>query len=251
MVPVTPTLAVPGQGWHGEASVSAGQVQPSGNDSSDTPYGGPSLSLQGGALLQSGLVPDFTWGGFASAQGRVLLSNIEIGSGQAVGTLTPGQRSTLSATSFDLVGDADLRIGLQAKFYVGTLTAYYHGVVQYETGPYFDYRRRIDGIGHYYNVSYDPLTVGAGPGADLSIGSAGKWSLGLTAEITDYRTQTQTYVETKDDVDVTKPGGSSQGTATFLVKPHLDIGNYSVFIDAAGEFFGTGQSFTLGMASRW
>ena len=214
--------------------------------------GGPSLSVQGGALWQTDLSRDSGVGTFVAVDGRFMVSRIHISSSASDKTLTPSQAALLTTTSNDFVTDVTFRGGPVGKLGFLSLTFYGLGAIQGEWGPYFDYRHRVDGIGNFYNNADTPVTPGLGFGLDLSFSSKNSWSLGATTEMIAMISANQSYFEVNDGNGSSKHGVTAALPTAIVFKPHFDIGNYSVFGCFSVDIFGAaGDSMTGGVSYRW
>ena len=249
-VSVTPSLAVPQPGLHAEAALSVGDVSISSLDSN-----GPFAAVEGGLLWQPELRSETAFGIFASTTLRGLAADIFVAPDpRSIWIeLTPAQRATVTAESADFSADANLQVGLTGKWHTNLYSVFAHGVVQYETGPSFDYRQRVDHVGPYSNLSSRPLTWGAGIGTDMEEEVPGGNSAGATLELLAFQNRTQSWYEGLDshgNTVTTKPGGADYGSPTLILEPHWEFGRYILSLDLVLDLFGLGHSVSVTGAYR-
>lgn len=236
-VTVNPSLSFPEKGFHpyiGSGIGANGKLITNGG------YDASHLDLNLGLLYQSSLEKEWTLGYFSSLSGTMSYSKYTfLPNDDSKKKMSDSEEILFNDKKASFGLDVLARIGLLSKFKIGTFSFYAIGVGQYEDGPYYDYRKVLNEIGNYYNISTDKYSYGYGFGGDLSFGKINEWDTGLIIEVQNINTKTQSYksdyVEKGSYIVELTDGGSDQIIKRVKTEYYLDIKKIRVSINPIGD----------------
>lgn len=178
---INPSSSIPQKGFHPSIGVSVGNGEPAPFNNS---YRYINFGLNGGLLYQTSLEKETSIGYFASANAFLDYSGISFNPDYDSRDKMSLEEEKLFSNKTDaFTSEICFRGGLIGKLPFGTLAFYGQGFAQYETGQYYVFRKKVDNIGNYYNLSTEQSTLGYGFGADLCLGQISDFNIGILYEI--------------------------------------------------------------------
>jgi hypothetical protein len=194
IAPINPSLVKPQRGFHPSLGVTAGITSKNLQGLIDYGYNSANFGVHGGLLYQSSLENKWSLGSFASlnTKGMYSLINLDpsVNTSEKLSSEDDDKfNKTFSAISSELLA----RCGISTKLSKVNISLYVDALGQYEQGSYFKYRKQINEIANYYNLSENELTYGYGFGGDISFGKTAEWDVGVAIEFHNFITKTQTY----------------------------------------------------------
>jgi hypothetical protein len=233
---ITPCLSVPDPGFHPYLGLSAGMTNNTTSEiffSTDTrSFLSKNLSLDAGLLFQPDLRKDYAIGFLGALNANGMYSSCSIDwNGIDITELPQGEKDLMSEKSSDFTSEINARVGVVGKIKMITLAAYVCGFTDYETGEYYNYRKKIDGIEYFYNKSSKQVSCGYGLGFDLSLGEIDRYDFGINYEIRSLYARSQTYKSSEESHDtsgsaaysvITADGGVEMTWDQMKIEPYVD-----------------------------
>jgi len=237
---INPSLSTPEGGPHPYIGVSGGLSHDSSSTFllDDASFTSKNIGLNAGLLFQPSLLADNAFGGFVALNARGVFSYCTISPNYELrNSLTSEEIQNLTAQKNSFSYEMAVRFGAIGKLKIVTLAMYANLFADFEKGDYYDYRKKIDGTGNFYNIANNELSYGFDLGGDFAIGKTGGFDFGLIYEFQTTYNKTQSYKSAVINYDsglfgdyqvFTVPGGIDTIIYQYKVEPYFDYRNVRV-----------------------
>jgi len=229
-----PSLSSPKKGFHPHFGVSYGDKQEYSDASYETLQ---SFMVNTGVLFQPSLESDTIIGPFYNINVSGSFSQIMINpDADTVNLLRENNIENIggkSSFSFETV----FQPGFLFKYNKILGSAYIQGIVKYEYGDYYNFRKEIDGIGNIYNIANSPFIYGFGYGTDFQIGVLEYCDIGISFETESLfnKTQSVNYSSLQDNKVISYKNDTYR-FSVYSYEPYIEYKNmrYSIKISTTG-----------------
>lgn len=225
-----PTLGNTSGGLHPYVGLSYGNIEFDGQ---------PSLERINEVLLFTGLTihPDIIDKKiipFISLDGLVSRASIDVSSFDSSESVVDLYNMSSVKTGYSFEGR--ITPGAFVTYKGAAFSIYMLGIVKYELGEYYSFRKLIDGYDSLYNMCYLPMTFSRGFGWDTHIKVMDTLVIGNVFEICDTFNHTQSYYLTDEQADqvITRANGDSYRKHLVKLEPYIEYRkirlSYSLYV---------------------
>lgn len=218
-----PSLSLPKKGFHPHFGVSYGDKQEYSDSSYETFQ---SLMVNTGVLFQPSLEIDKIIGPYYNMNASGSFSEIIINP----------DATTVSLLRENNIDDLDEKSNyyFEIKFQPGFLfkynqimaAAYLQGIVKYEYGDYYNFRKKSDGIANTYNIAKSQFIYGFGYGTDFQIGVLNYCDIGISFEVESLFNKTQSVdYSSLQEYEVVKFKNNNYRYSALTYEPYIDYKN--------------------------